>query len=264
MSRIDMQEATDEDFGGPEGVVDICGGLVNPARLLYPRSAKKSKLDDLLARRIQLRNWEEKKIELQGKAKDETTADGEKDTKTVITSDMVDKVPDNDNLEVWISNSKKKLLDAVKVIRDILRPGNSFTSCYSPLCVAGDPSQCYSPTCTIKQDRDGLAGAAEIYKKVVTEGKMKEILKVELGEDFKFYNNKEATLALTNLVKMLLVKEKEVSEQTMQNINTVAKSEPVSSNTSSSPIKDEVVEVKDETGADEVKTESNGTPVKSE
>merc|ERR1719228_1385636 len=94
MSRIDMQEATDEDFGGPEGVVDICGGLVNPARLLYPRSAKKSQLDDLLARRIQLRNWEQKKIELQGKTKEEDVAnneEGEKDTKTVITSDMVEK-----------------------------------------------------------------------------------------------------------------------------------------------------------------------------
>ena len=38
---------------------------------MYPRSAKKTSLDDLLARRIQLKNWETKKIELLNKAKDD-------------------------------------------------------------------------------------------------------------------------------------------------------------------------------------------------
>jgi len=278
MSRIDMQEANDEDLGGPDGVVDICGGLINPARLLYPRSAKKSQLDDLLARRIQLRNWEEKKIEVQGKAKDEpgvASEEGEKDTKTVITSDMVDKVPDNDNLEAWISNSKKKLFDAVKVIRDNLKPGNSFTPCYSPLCAAGDPSQCYSPTCTAKQDMEGLVGAAEIYKHVIKEGKMREVLKVDLLDNFRFSNNKEATVALTNVVKMLLVKEREVSEQPMQGISTVTKTETVSTTTTTTSIMGEVKaksevttsiksETKTEDDVTEIKTSFESQSVKSE
>merc|ERR1712228_630422 len=32
MGRIDMQEASDEDLGGQDGTVNVCGGLLNPAR----------------------------------------------------------------------------------------------------------------------------------------------------------------------------------------------------------------------------------------
>lgn len=266
MSRIDMQEANDEDLGGPDGVVDISVGLVNPARLLYPRSAKKSQLDDLLARRVQLKNWEVKKIELQGKPKEETattTEEGEKDTNTVITSDMVEKVPDNDDLESWISNSKKKLFDAVKVVRDNLKPMSSITPCYSPMCLAGDPTQCYSSTCTLKQDREGLVGAAEIYKQVAKEGKMREMLQVETGDDFKFYNNKEATMALTNVVKMLLVKENEVNQQPMQSINTVTKTETMSTTTTSSIMGEVKAKTESFTSIKtETKVEDDGTSVK--
>jgi len=250
MSRIDMQEASDEDLGGPDGVVDVSVGLVNPARLLYPRSAKKSKLDDLLARRVQLKNWEQKKIELQGKPKEEdaTKEEGEKDTETVITSDIVEKVPENDDLEAWIANSKKKLFDAMKIVRDNQKPVSSMTPCYSPSCLAGDPSQCYSSTCTLKQDREGLLGAAEVYKQVAKEGKMREMLDVEAGDAFKFYNNTEATLSLTNVVKLLLVKAKEVSQQPIQSISSTPKTE---------------VDAKKETKVkDEVKVEDEGTSVK--
>ena len=67
-SRIDLQEPSDEDLGHPDGVVNVSAGFQNSARTLYPRSAKKTSLDDLLARRIQLKNWETKKIELLNKA----------------------------------------------------------------------------------------------------------------------------------------------------------------------------------------------------
>ncbi len=137
---------------------------------IYKQVAKEGKMREML----QVETGDDfKKIELQGKPKKETAAateEGEKDTNTVITSDMVEKVPDNDDLESWISNSKKKLFDAVKVVRDNLKPMSSMTPCYSPMCLAGDPTQCYSSTCTLKQDREGLVGAAEIYKQVAKEG----------------------------------------------------------------------------------------------
>ena len=41
LSRIDEQEATEDDLGGIDGVVDVCGGIANPTRLIYPKTAKK-------------------------------------------------------------------------------------------------------------------------------------------------------------------------------------------------------------------------------
>jgi len=35
----------------------------------------------------------------------------------------------------------------------------------------------------LKQDREGLVGAAEIYKQVAKEGKLREMLQVETGDD---------------------------------------------------------------------------------
>merc|ERR1719234_2658553 len=92
ISRIDLQEAGDDALGGVEGVVDVSAGLANPTRQLFPRAAKPTTLDDLLARRLQLRAWEQKKIQLlqQSKEVEKVEPEGEKDSRTVITSDMVE------------------------------------------------------------------------------------------------------------------------------------------------------------------------------
>lgn len=42
--------------------VDVSKALTTPGRLLYPKVARKSKLDDLLARRVQLKEAEELRI----------------------------------------------------------------------------------------------------------------------------------------------------------------------------------------------------------
>ena len=139
-SRIDMQEPTEEELGQPDGVIDVSAGFQNSARTLYAKNAKKSSLDDLLARRIQLKNWEMKKIALLNKDKDAggvKTAD-EKEQSTVITSDIVENVPDSDNTETWIKNAKKKLFDAVKLLRDNERTESSLIPCYSAACLAGE------------------------------------------------------------------------------------------------------------------------------
>ncbi len=37
VSRIDLMEPKEKDLGGPDGVVDVCHGMSQPSRLLYPR-----------------------------------------------------------------------------------------------------------------------------------------------------------------------------------------------------------------------------------
>ena len=222
-SRIDLQEPSDEDLGHPDGVVNVSAGFQNSARTVYPRSAKKTSLDDLLARRIQLRNWETKKIELLNKAKDDAGAnktEEEKEQKTVITSDIVEKVPESENIETWILKSKKKLFEALKLLRDQSTSSSSITSCYSAECLAGNSSKCYSPTCSIKQEREILKTITEIYTNVLTEGKAKDIVKMEIGKGFLLTDKKTASDSIHDLVRSLLQKAKELSEQTMQSITS--------------------------------------------
>ena len=243
-SRIDIQEPSEEDLPS-EGVIDVCAAFQNPTRTLYSKNAKKSSLDDLLSRRIQLKNWETKKIELQNKAKDEgntTKTEEEKEQSTVITSDIVEKVPESENVETWITNSKKKLFDAVKLVRDNDKP-HSPLKCYSSACGAGDASQCYSATCTIRQEHELLNTVSDIYIKVVREGKMKEAIKMDLSDTFKFEDLKNASTLMTDLIKMLMLKAKELSEQTMQSI-TPSKADGTSA-ASTNGIKTEETDSKD-------------------
>ena len=218
-SRIDIQEPTDDEIPA-EGVIDVSAGFQNSARTLYSKNAKKSSLDDLLSRRVQLKNWEMKKIELLNKPKDDaavTKTEDEKEQSTVITSDIVDKVPETESTETWINNSKKKLFDALKLLRDNERPP-SLLQCYSSSCRAGDFTRCYSISCTLRQEAEVLGKVTEVYTKVVREGKMKEAVKIDLAEHFKLIEVSKARELLTDLVKILLNKAKELSEETMMSI----------------------------------------------
>ena len=222
-SRIDIQEPTDEEIPS-EGVIDVSAGFQNSARSLYSKNAKKCSLDDLLSRRVQLKNWEMKKIELLKKPKDATAntkTEEEKEQSTVITSDIVDKVPETESTETWINNSKKKLFDALKLLRDNEKPRSSLV-CYSAACRAGDSSQCYSVTCTIRMESELLGKASEVYIKVIREGKMKEAIKIDLADNFKLEDVTKANELLTDLVKVLLNKAKELSEETMMSITPAA------------------------------------------
>jgi len=227
MSRIDEQEANQDDLGGPDGVVDVSKGVVNPTRLIFPRVSKKSsKLDDLLARRVQLRTLEERRIELQSKVQPGTGTEGESDTKTSVTSDIVAAVKEDIAIEAWINLTKKKLLNCVKSVRDAISQDSSAMqsyTCCSPLCQSEGPANCYSPTCRAKPR--SLVTATQIYKEVVKEAKMYEVTLPQMEEGTKFENVKEATQGLTQLVKMLLEKAKEVAEtNTMETVETVTTS----------------------------------------
>merc|ERR1719187_1465292 len=219
ISRIDLQEAGDDALGGVEGVVDVSAGLANPTRQLFPRAAKPTSLDDLLARRLQLKSWEQRKIKLLRQSKvEKVEPEGEKDGKTVITSDMVEQVPETVDHEAWISKAKRQLFDAVKLVRDstaALPTG----PCYSPACASGDSASCYVASCTARDAQDALTKASTIYQAVCTEGKQKDLVKDIPAEAKVFKSNAEATSSLTQVVKVLLHKEKELSEQTIQAIS---------------------------------------------
>ena len=147
-SRIDIQEPGDDDIP-TDGVIDVSAAFLNSSRTLYSRNAKKTSLDDLLTRRVQLKNWEMKKIELLNKPKDgaaATKTEDEKEQSTVITSDIVDKVPQSESVDTWINNAKKRLLESAKLLRDKDKPRSSL-SCYSSTCRSGDSLNCYSSSC---------------------------------------------------------------------------------------------------------------------
>merc|ERR1719234_1952998 len=221
ISRIDLQEAGDDALGGVEGVVDVSAGLANPTRQLFPRAAKPTTLDDLLARRLQLRAWEQQKIQLlqQSKEVEKVEPEGEKDSRTVITSDMVEQVPQTVDHEAWISKAKRQLFDAVKLVRDSTT-ALPTAPCYSPACASGDSGSCYAASCTARDAQDALTKASTIYQAVCAEGKQKDLVKeVVVGEVKVFKTSAEATASLTQVVKVLLHKEKELSEQTIQAIS---------------------------------------------
>ena len=61
-ARLEHQVPTDDMFAD---VIDVSASLSNPTRILYSKVAKKAQfLDDFLARRLQLKSLEERRIEL--------------------------------------------------------------------------------------------------------------------------------------------------------------------------------------------------------
>ena len=111
-----------------------------------------------------------------------------------------------------------------------------------------------------------LVTLTKVYTSVVREAKMKEaIIKIDLAENFSFYDTKQAGQMLTDLVKTLLLKAKELSEQTMQSITPSSSSTTTKSEATTNGIKTED-DVKSEPKSD-VKSEgikANGDNVKPE
>lgn len=75
------------DTIGTFAEIDVCRALTAPGRLLYPKLAKKSKLDELLARRISLRDLEEQKLkQIVRTDQNETVIDEDSKAKSVANS----------------------------------------------------------------------------------------------------------------------------------------------------------------------------------
>ena len=168
-------------------VIDVQAALSNPTRILYPKVAKTTKgLDQFLSRRLQLKQLEERRIELKTgvkpadeeenkvlqrieKSKNEDSivdVEGESDTKTAITSNLTDKKL-NDKESITLSKPLKSSLtasqqtDCTQCIADIenllakLREipntpkdkASPNLQCYSATCRNNLTYSCYSITC---------------------------------------------------------------------------------------------------------------------
>ena len=139
-------------------------------RVLYPKVAKKGAvLDDFLQRRLQLKNLEERRIELKsGKVNNHQTPtavsgndktdgakkinEGESDTKTSITSDLAEKttVDKEQDCKKFVEQSKKSIWSWIAKLKEASKHTTTSPNqnpCYvtSVTCKSG---LCYSPTCS--------------------------------------------------------------------------------------------------------------------
>jgi hypothetical protein len=207
VSRIDLMAPLQKDLGGPDGVVDVCHGISHPNRLLFPRCAKKTKVDDLLTRRLQLKTIEEKRLNPLS-YKDEPEPG-------VLTPAL--------SLEKWIEECHEKLNAQVDAMCSLQ---TTQLSCYSPVC-RRNPLQaaavgCYSPSCRKYLQTTKLAAAADVYNKVMAEGKERSVKNLpSTTTDVKFTYTTTALSALNHLISLLKAKEEEVNyESALRTLST--------------------------------------------
>ncbi|XP_057659195.1 nucleosome-remodeling factor subunit NURF301 isoform X2 [Diorhabda carinulata] len=165
--------------------INVSKALTSPGRLLYPKIAKRTKLDNLLARRIQLKTMEEQKISL---IKPEYTAKEEEidvEKEEEDSSECLDKQLNNMmSGKIAISNSQqstqpnREILNSIAKRINILR--TQYTTigrlakdfqCYVKGCNSGTAgtsldSTCYSPLCMqrlrVRKDLLGLLRKANL------------------------------------------------------------------------------------------------------
>ncbi|XP_039292245.1 nucleosome-remodeling factor subunit NURF301 isoform X2 [Nilaparvata lugens] len=121
--------------------IDITKALLNPGRLLYPKVAKKSKLDDFLTRRMQLKALEERMLMLTG-----------------ANRKPIEKAPNTmpaarDSL-VKTEDETRNILGAIgakiNLIKNQYAPLHKMAKdyrCYTRGCSEKDAANCYSPIC---------------------------------------------------------------------------------------------------------------------
>merc|ERR1712136_284864 len=135
-AKLEWQVADDDMFSD---VIDVQAALSNPTRILYPKVAKTTKvLDHFLARRLQLKQLEERRIELKTgikqddkvenkdtqkieKSKSEDSIvdiEGESDTRTVVTSNLTPKLIKNDTSVSANPANQSKLVSKKKFIAE--------------------------------------------------------------------------------------------------------------------------------------------------
>ncbi|CAH0555321.1 unnamed protein product [Brassicogethes aeneus] len=148
--------------------LDISKALTTPNRILYPKVAKKSKLDGLLQRRVQLKVLEERKIaQCKDEAKEEETVDVDaidensnegldKQLTNMLSGKVV--LPNNNSQTTTTTATHKEALNTIaKKIHSLRTQYTSISKlakdfqCYSKGCNSSSStnieSNCYSPLC---------------------------------------------------------------------------------------------------------------------
>ncbi|XP_055689203.1 nucleosome-remodeling factor subunit NURF301 isoform X2 [Lutzomyia longipalpis] len=153
---------------GNFNTIDVSKALTSTGRLLYPKRAKKSSLDDLLQRRIQLHDNEERAM-TRAKGTDmdiETSPNIPKHT--ISTTKQLGIVPDlgivkRENNVVQkagsdVLNSLTKRIDTVRTLYGQMNRAAKIFKCYGQDCnntsnvVLTKPNSCFSPMC-MQKDR---------------------------------------------------------------------------------------------------------------
>ncbi|CAH1170436.1 unnamed protein product [Phaedon cochleariae] len=157
--------------------VDVTKALLTPGRLLYPKIAKKSKLDALLSRRVQLKTIEERKIspvktEEPNKEEEVVDVDTEDDSNSEgldkqLNNMMTGKITLPNNIQTLpnrevLSTIAKRIHTLRTQYTSIARLAKDF-QCYVKGCNSGAGNSientCYSPLCIqrVKVRRDLLS-----------------------------------------------------------------------------------------------------------
>lgn len=152
--------------------IDISKALTSPNRLLYPKIAKRSRLDDLLSRRAQLKLLEERRIAQQTKtdeqpANEDENVDVENDEIDLLEAESgldkqlsnmmsgkvvpnVANAPQTQALSKEVLNSIAKKIQALRLHYTAISKLAKDFQCYSRGCNSNSTnlvSSCYSPLC---------------------------------------------------------------------------------------------------------------------
>lgn len=127
--------------------IDVSKALTTPGRLLYPRVAKKGVLDELLARRLQLKILEERKIS-HSKAggqppKEEDHVEVEEEEPQEGIEKQLNSMLSG---KVAVSNSSTPVVNR-EIINNIAKRINSLRTQYSTVSKVAKDYQCYSKGC---------------------------------------------------------------------------------------------------------------------
>ena len=256
-ARLARQEPAKDLF---EEVVDVEQGLSNPTRSLFPNVAKKAKvIDDFLARRVQLKTLEERRIETKTgkKTNDPCPADvkkiestteekpvdveGESDTQTTAVTNDIAQAPNKQiRPDSFVINAKKNIWAFISKLKEKASGSGSKSEplpvevkkeylCYSPSCRKyGRSSSCYSVQCknwtptTVKvepQSSEECLEAEEFYQKIIDES-VSNGLNVP-KEKVEMISTEDAISKLQNLVKILMVKKEEADRESSVGISTI-------------------------------------------
>lgn len=152
------------------GIVDVSKSLTTAGRLMYPKIAKKSILDDLLSRRIQLKEAEEQMV-VKHEDQETATATSPGSTSGLLTHQtflekrllrLVESsktgVPQNStNVNIDLVNSLAKKIQSVRLQFSQLNRFAKLYRCYTKECNTNSnavsqitQNTCYSPLCLQK------------------------------------------------------------------------------------------------------------------
>ncbi|XP_074033791.1 nucleosome-remodeling factor subunit NURF301 E(bx) isoform X2 [Leptinotarsa decemlineata] len=162
--------------------INVSKALLTPGRLLYPKVAKKCKLDNLLARRVQLKILEERKISLAKteevlkeedvidvEAEDEANAEGlDKQLNNMMSGKVT--LPNNAQIQPnrEVLNSIAKRIHALRIHYNTIIKLAKGSQCYSKGCNSSNNTEntCYSPMCIqrvkVRKDLLYLLGKANL------------------------------------------------------------------------------------------------------